>query len=139
MPTDDTTLKAQVRGLTNYNDTILPDSDLQEILDLAKVEIRASIGDDTLDFGETVQAERALFWLTCIFTKVKAGEIDSPSFRIGELSVRQSNITERHNVWVDNFWKHYRSIEGGSPVAHTKAGRRDRDYGFDNSATRNTL
>ena len=139
MASDDTAIKAQVRGLTDYDEVILSDPDLQEILDLAKAEIRASIGDESLDFGQSIQAERALFWLTCIFSKVKGGEMDAPSFNIGELSVRQSNMTERHNIWMDNFWKHYRSIEGGSPVAHITASRPDRTYGFDNSATDNGL
>ena len=139
MSTNDTVLLAQVRGLTDYDENIISDYDLQEVLGIAKTEIRASIGDENLDFSSSLQADRALFWLTCIFCKVKAGEIDSPSFNIGELSVRQSNVSERHNVWIDNFWKHYRSIDGGSPVAHTKASRPDRDYDYDNSATSNSL
>lgn len=139
MAVDDTTLKAEVRALTDYDATIISDDDLQDVVDLTRRELVADLGDETIDLYENLQAERAFFWLTCIFCKVKAGEIDAPSFSIGELQVRQSNFSERHGVWMDNFHKHYRSIEGVTPVGHIKSNRPDRDYGFDNSATSGNL
>ncbi|UBF22598.1 hypothetical protein HRTV-25_gp17 [Halorubrum tailed virus 25] len=139
MAVDDSTLKAEVRALTDYGTAIISESDLQEVVDLTKRELHADIGDDSFDLYEDLNAERALFWLTCIFLKVKSGEIDAPSFSISELSVRQSNFTERHGIWMDNFRKHYRAMDGGAPVGHTKANRPDRNYDFDNSSTSNTL
>lgn len=135
MAIDDNTLKAEVRALTDYGPDIISDDDLQEVVDLTKRELLADIGDETYELYDDLNAERALFWLLCIFLKVKSGEIDSPSFRISELSVRQSNFTERHGVWMDNFRKHYSAMNGGPAVGHTRANRPDRNYDFDNSST----
>ncbi|OYR54903.1 hypothetical protein [Halorubrum halodurans] len=139
MAVDDNTLKAEVRALTDYGVTIISDDDLQEVVDLSKRELLADIGTQEVDLYDDLNAERALFWLSCIFLKVKSGEIYAPSFSISELSVRQSNFTERHGIWMDNFRKHYRAMDGGAPVGHTKSNRPDRAYGFDNSATSNGL
>lgn len=139
MAIDDNTLKAEVRALTDYTEVIISDTDLQEVVDLTKRELQADVGDESFDFYEDLNAERALFWLTCIFLKVKSGEIDAPSFSISEISVRQSNFTERHGIWMDNFRKHYRAMDGGAPVGHTRGNRPDRNYDFDNSATNSGL
>lgn len=139
MAIDDTTLKTEVRAITNYDTTILPDPDLQEVVEIAKRELYADLGDDSLDLYGSLNSERALFWLTCIFCKVKSGELDGISFNIGELDVDTYNPNRNVGIWMNNFWKHYRGIEGGAPVAHTKSNRPDRDYGFDNSATSGNL
>ncbi|QSG06398.1 hypothetical protein [Halapricum desulfuricans] len=123
---------AEVRVLTNYTEDIISDTDLQDVVDLTKRELQANLNDASVDFYGNLQAERALFWLTCIFCKVKAGEIDAPNFSIGEIQVRQSSFSERTGVWFDNFWKHYRAVDGGAPIGHTKANRPDRTYKFDN-------
>jgi hypothetical protein len=139
MAVDDTTLIAEVRALTDFGPSVISEPDLKEVIEIAKRELRADIGDPIYDLYGDLQAERALFWLSCIFLKVKAGEIDAPSFSIGELQVRQSNFTERHGVWMDRFLKHYLSISGLTPVGHIKPTRPDREYDFDNSATSGSL
>ena len=135
MAVDDSTLKAEVRVLTEYDDSIITPDDLQEIVDIAKRELYADVGDDTINLFDNLNSERALFWLTCLFCKVKTGEIDAPSFSIGELDIESIDPNRNVGVWVNNFWKHYRAMDGGAPVAHTKSNRPDRNYGFDNSAT----
>lgn len=132
MAQDDTTLLTEVRLLTDYDEGIMSNADLLALIGLAKAELQAGTGSAAIDFYAVTEAERALFWLTCIFAKVKTGEIDSMSFSIGELKARQPNVTERYGVWFDNFWKHYRTMEGGAPVAHVKSNRPDRTYRFDN-------
>lgn len=139
MAVDDTTLKAEVRALTDYGQAIISGDDLQEVVDITKRELHADIGDDTVDLYANLNSERALFWLTCIFCKVKSGELDGVSFSIGELDVDSYNPHTGVGLWIDNFWKHYRAMEGGAPVGHIKANRPDRDYDFDNSATRGNL
>jgi hypothetical protein len=139
MATDDTSLKTEVRSLTDYDSLILSEDDLQAVVDIAKRELYADLGDESLNLYDTLNSERALFWLTCIFCKVKSGEIDGVSFNIGELDVDSFNPHTSVGIWMNNFWKHYRGIEGGAPVAHTRSNRPDRNYGFDNSATRGNL
>lgn len=139
MATNDTELKQEVRALTDYNVNVISDSELQAIVDLTRRELLANIGDNSLNLYENISSERAFFWLACIFSKVKAGEIDASSFSIGELDVSASEYTGKTDVWMDNFRKHYRAMEGGAPVAHTVSNRSDRTYGFDNSATDNNL
>jgi|APHM01.1.fsa_nt_gi hypothetical protein len=139
MATNDTELKQEVRVLTDYNINVISDTELQSVVDLTRRELLANIGDETLDLYGTISSERAFFWLTCIFAKVKSGEIDASSFSIGELDVKASEYTGKTDVWMDNFRRHYRAMEGGAPVAHTVSNRSDRTYDFDNSATDNNL
>lgn len=132
MAVDDATLKAEVRVITDYPSTLLSDPDLQSVVDLAKRELAADLSNDSIDWYGNLSAERALFWLTCIFCKAKTGELDAPNFSLGELKVRPPGEDSRAGIWFDNFWKHYRNVEGGSPVAHTTSLRSDRTYRFDN-------
>lgn len=132
MALSDADLIAEVRVLTDYTPEIMSDREFQDLVDLTKRELRADLNQPGLDFYSDLSAERCLFWLVCIFAKVRAGEIDSPSFSISELKVRQSNFTERVGIWFDNFWNHYHSVGGGPPRGHIKSSRPDRTYNFDN-------
>jgi hypothetical protein len=132
MAIDDTTLKAEVRLLTNYDETIVSPSKLQELVDLAKRELEGSTQNSSLNFYGDITTERALFWLTCIYCKIRAGEIDSPSFKIGEIDFTSYDPDDEVGMWFDNFWKYYLGIGGGAPVGHIKNNRQDRSYGFDN-------
>ena len=132
MAIDDDSLIAEVRLLTNLPVTIISVEDFQDLVALTKRELLADIGLSDIDWYGEIQAERALFWLTCIHAKVHIGEIDAPNFSIGELKVRQSSFTERQGIWFDNFWKHYRAMTGGTPMGHITANRSNRTYEFDN-------
>jgi hypothetical protein len=132
MAVDDTTLIAEVRVITDYPDTLLGHQDLQGVVNLAKRELQADLGSSSIDWYGDLSAERALFWLTCIFCKIRTGELDAPDFSLGELKVNPPGTDFQAGIWFDNFWKHYRNIEGGSPVAHTTSLRSDRTYQFDN-------
>lgn len=135
MATDDASLKTEVRAITDYDSGILTTSDLQEVLNIAKEELRANKNDGSLDFYGDIRAERTLFWLTCIFAKVKTGEIDGATFEISELQVESEE--GGNSLYFDNFWRNYHSIGDGRPRGHLKGQRSDRQYGFDNSAFEN--
>jgi len=81
MAADDTELKNEVRVLTEYGADLLPDSKLNTLLKIAKEEIRTEIkldgAETTLDFYATKPRERALFWLTCLFSRINMGEYDN--------------------------------------------------------------
>jgi hypothetical protein len=132
MATDDATLLAEIRLLTHYDASLIDDPDLQGLIDLAKRELLANTGDPNLDWYGNIATERSLFWLTCIFCKVKLGEIDAPSFKIGELDVDSYDPEEQVGLWLNNFWKNYWAIGEGAPIGHIKNNRSDRTYGFDN-------
>lgn len=133
MATDDESMKQEVRALTDYDTNVMSDPELQGVLDIAERELLANLNSPTINPYTDINTERALFWLTCVFVKIKAGEIQAPSFEIGELQVNADGIGGRHGIWLENFWNHFRSAEGGSPVGHIKTNRSNRTYNFDNS------
>lgn len=130
MATDDASLKAEVRAITDYDTGILTNTELQSVLDVAKRELQSNKNNTTLDFYGDIRAERTLFWLTCIFSKVKSGEIDGGSFSISELEVESQE--DSNSLFFDNFWRNYHSIGDGRPRGHLKGQRPDREYAFDN-------
>lgn len=133
MAVDNETLKAEVRVLTEYDSSLISDADLLSLIEIAKSELLAEIGDSSIVFfGGNPRAERALFWLTCLFVKVKAGEIDAPNISISEIQVRHQSMGERGSFWLDNFNKQLSSLTAESMVGHVKGGRSDRTYAFDN-------
>ena len=132
MATDDTSLIEEVRLLTEYDVTIISDPDMLSLVNLARRELDATVGTPITDYYSNLSSERALFWLTCIFSKVKTGEIEAPEFSVGELRIQRDALGPTASIWFNNFMKHYRAIDGGTPVGHIKNNRSDRSYGFDN-------
>jgi hypothetical protein len=130
MATTDDELMAEVRGLTDYDTGILSDAELTTVLELTKRELESSKDSTSLDWYGDLQTERTLFWLTCIFAKIKTGEIDSGSFEISELSVEGDD--GKDSIYFDNFWRHYHSLGGGRPRGHLTGQRPNREYSFDN-------
>ena len=132
MAIDDTTLKAEVRAITDYDAVVLDDSGLQELVDLTKREIESNKINEDIDFYSDIQAERTLFWLTCIFAQIKTGEIDGGSFSISELDVSSNSDS---SFLFDNFWRHFHSLGSGRPQGHLTGQRTNRQYEYNNSAT----
>lgn len=133
MATDDDSLVLEVRAITGYDDDILSDAEVERLLALAKREIEASKDNPNVDYYGNIQAERALFWLTGVFMKIRMGEIDGESFSISELKVDSGDSD--NSMYLRNFWNHYHSIGDGRPRGHLKGQRSDREYDYDNSAT----
>lgn len=133
MAVDDDTLMAEVRSLTDYDSTLISDGDLLSLVELAKTELQAEVSEPTLDFYNGNQhAERALFWLTCLFTKVKSGEIDAPDLSISELKVSHQSMDDESGFWLKNLDKRINALRGSSLIGHVKVQRADRTYQFDN-------
>jgi hypothetical protein len=137
MAVDDTSLIAEVRVLTDYDETILTDSEMAAVVDLAKQEITAELGDDTLTFfSGDANADRALFWLTGLFCKAKTGEIDAPNISISSLRIRQASEAERIGLWLSKFEVNFNMIgeagteTAGMPMGITSVERADRTYSF---------
>lgn len=86
-------LKNKIRVLTDYDSHILSEDDLDVILDIAVDEVEAVILDktgdptDVEDIDWTVfPAENALFWTGCLFSKIKAGELDGVPMSLGDMN-----------------------------------------------------
>lgn len=95
MVTSDQELITQALNYLDYND-IFSDSEVQEIVDIGKDEIRADIGIYDLTFYQsepngTTNLDRALFWFTCVGLKVRTGEMASVNLTAG--SIRSTAYT----------------------------------------------
>ncbi|NUC72549.1 hypothetical protein HTZ84_09545 [Haloterrigena sp. SYSU A558-1] len=133
MAVDDETLAAEVRVLTDYDAGLIADGDLLSIIELAKTELRAQVGQSDIDFyGGNLDAERALFWLTCLFLKAKIGELDAPNFSISELQVSHQAMDEQAGFWLNNLDRRLDALRGTSLIGHVRIQRADRTYNFEN-------
>lgn len=131
MAVDDDTLAAEVRVLTDYDSGLISDGDLLSLIELAKSELRDEAEEPILDFySGNSDAERALFWCTCLFLKAKAGEIDAPNLSISELRVSKSG--GEASFWIQNLNRRLDSLRGASLIGHVKVQRADRSYRFEN-------
>lgn len=131
MARSDTDLIGEVRALTGYDDGVMfTDSDIQSLIDIGKEELRSHLGLSTLEFYQrgdtnTLDADRALFWFTCIATKVRAGEIGSVELTVDGLETAQSR--GQFEYWFQNFAQRVHAASGlvNSGAASTTISRGD--------------
>lgn len=134
MATTDSELIDEVRQLTDYDSALISDSDFQELVNIAKEELDSEVPDSARPLSyygsDTHEQDRALFWLVCLFSKVKAGEIGVPTFSVNEL--RQNALDEQSNFWMMMFNTRVHQISGASGFGSTSLERADeRAYEFD--------
>jgi hypothetical protein len=85
---NDTTLKEEVRVITGYDTITLSSDELDTVLKRAKRHIRTRKDlEQSFDFYAEASREEALFWWTCLFAKVSAGELDSQSINVAAVDV----------------------------------------------------
>jgi hypothetical protein len=134
MAQSDSELISEVRALTDYDDRILSNSDVQTLVNIGKKEIRAEYGDpETFPgfYSGNLSLDRALFWFTCIACKIKTGEIGGIELSISDLDA-QSGEGTGFETWFRNFSKRLRAYEAAEMgMASTNASRDNRSYGFD--------
>lgn len=129
MATTDSELITEVRALTNYSADMMTDSTIQELISIGKEELEPEFGDDFAGFysGNTA-ADRALFWFTCIATKVRTGEIAGINLTVG--SIRATSYSNsKFDFWFENFEKKLIQAQGGRPVSNRQLNRDNRAYG----------
>lgn len=129
MATDDPSLISEVRTLTDYNSSILTDGDMQNIVSLAKREIEGELGEEVSDFYSSILTERALFWLTCLFSKIKVGELEGLTLAVAEIEVTQIPDEDRANYWARQFERRMRQAQADSMSQLRNIERSDRVYG----------
>ena len=103
---NDADLLTQARSITDYDATMLPDADFKEVVATAKAELMAEVGDTTLTFYGDIDAERALLWTTCLFAKVKAGELDGVAMSLGDMDLESRAMGGEYGsgpvLWLKN-------------------------------------
>jgi hypothetical protein len=92
MASSDVELQDEVRNHLGFNEHTLSESELRTNLSRAKSWIasrKASLAlpQDVVWYGENQAREEALFWTTCLFSKMTTGEVDSPSTSVGNINV----------------------------------------------------
>jgi len=136
MARTDTELIDEVRAFTGYDGgSMFTDTDMQALVELGKEELRSRLGSPDYEFYQrggtnTLDADRALFWFTCIATKVRAGEIGSVELTVNNLEEQQS--AGQFGFWFRNFRDRLYSAENSTVgAATTTISRTDRTYDYD--------
>lgn len=128
MATSDTELIEEVRTLTGYDALLIPDPEMQTLLQVAKNDIEglASTPFDTIYDDKVV--ERATFWTTVMFTKVHMGELDAPNFTIGALKVDALPRRDIARVWYRQLDQYIARLSAGRATGITSVRRANREY-----------
>lgn len=129
MATNDTELVSEVRSLTDYDSGILTDSELDSLLAIAKREIETEVGEDSLDFYANARRERALFWLTCFFAKIKTGEYEGMDLTVSEIEMNKIPEGDEGRIWLTQFEKRLKQIVAGNKTYISNISRNNRLYG----------
>jgi hypothetical protein len=137
MATSDVQLINEVRSFTGYTDhNTFDDAEVQEIVNIAKQEVRQHLGRPNYEFYRTspintFDADRALFWFTCIGLKVRAGEIGAANLSLSELE--KTKTEGQYDFWFDNLWRCVHSatpeeFRGASSTQITRGDERNYEY-----------
>lgn len=134
MATNQSELIDEVRTLTNYTASLISDSEMGNLVDLAKEELKSEVPAASRPvsyFGsDTHEQDRALFWLSCLFAKIRAGEIGAATFTVDEL--RSNPLDNQSNFWFMMFQSRLGQMEGAPGFGQTSLERADdRSYEFD--------
>lgn len=128
MATTDSELIDEVKAFTGYTDNDFTDSQVQDLLDIGKEEIKATLNRDSLTLytSDTHDTTRALFWFTCIATKVRAGEIGSVNLNIDDV-LEYSDIPNEYSFWFDNLRTRLIGAEGERGITGASSVQIERD------------
>lgn len=134
MVSNESELKQDVRQLTGYNTGLsLSDDGLDAAYRSAKrhIRVRASL-DPTFNWfdQENPAAQEALFWFTCLFTKVQTGELDSQDLQIGAIDQKTllANDDGSVTIWYRNAESAIDSLDPSAVLKATSPSRSDRSY-----------
>lgn len=143
MFTDETELKDDVRTFTGYDSTLALSQDgLDVAYKNAKRHIRQkkSLAADFDWFSsENVAAQDALYWWTCLHTKVAVGELDAQDIQAG--AVDQSALLAKNDNQVTQWFRQarssLRSVRSSGIFKTSSPARAGRDYTEDTYEERN--
>jgi len=134
MVSNETELKDDVREFTGYTSVkVLSNDGLDTAYRAAQRHIRVKKSlDADYDWFNTdkPESQEALFWYTCLFSKVETGELDSQDLQAG--AVDQSALLAKADddvtTWYRNAKSALKSIKATSIVQSAAPSRTDREY-----------
>lgn len=129
MASNDDELILEVRALTGYSGETISDPDMQALIEAAKDEVLYAVGADSLEWYADRSAERSIFWLVALFTKVRTGEVGGAGFTIGELE--QVPLVETTAFWLKQAQQHMANITDHRAYGIRSVSRDNRTYGDD--------
>jgi len=143
MVSNESELKADVRQMTGYTSTLaLSEDGLDTSFRTAKrhIRVKKSLGTDIDWFNaDNPERQEALFWFTCLHTKVQTGELDAQDFQAG--AVNQSSLLAKEDndvtTWYRNAQGALESINGSSIIRSVAPSRTEREYTTDTCSTGN--
>lgn len=131
MATSDAELISEVRSLTNYDSELISDSDFNDLVAIAKEEILLDVDAGSVSYyGSNTHAnDRALFWLTALFAKVKAGEVGASTFSVAD--VRANSDSWQTSMWLSQYDKAISQNTDSLGFGSTTVARDDREYSYE--------
>jgi hypothetical protein len=132
--TTETELKDDVRQFTGYTSPkVLSEDGLDTAYRTAKRHIRVqkSLSADYDWFNsDNPASEEALFWFTCLFSKVETGELDSQGIQAG--AVDQDTLLAKEDddvtTWYRNAHKALNSLKATNIIMSLSPSRSEREY-----------
>lgn len=137
MISNETDLKDDVRQLTGYTSTnVLSTDGLDTSYRTAKrhIRIEKSFDSDYDWFGDDKpESVDALFWFTCLFTKIQTGELDSQDLQIG--AIDQKTLLAKGDgevtTWFRNANSALRALNSDNLFTSASPQRSNRNYEAD--------
>lgn len=132
--TDKTDVKEDVREFTGYtSQTVLSQGGLDTAYKRAKrhLEVKKSLASDFVYFSpEKPEVENALFWWTCLFTKVVLGDLDAEAVQVG--AVDQNTLLAKDDnaitVWYREARSALKGVNADGTVQSSAPSRGERNY-----------
>lgn len=132
MASSDHELKVEVREFTG---TALGDNELDTAIVRAKRHIESRLDTSIDDWYSDQHHEEAIFWTSCLFTKVVGGELDAQDFEAGTVRMRHLH-SEEAGTWLKNSERAIETMSAAADVyafGSTTVTRDDRVYGDDDT------
>lgn len=106
-------VKSDVRVFTDHSTDRVSESELDTVVERAMkhVKSRKDIPDEFDLLGDS-NGEEAVFWFSCLFSKIKTGELDAQTLQIGAIDVDALLAEEDDEVvtWLRNARLALRSL-----------------------------
>lgn len=139
-------LKNEVRDITDYPSSVISDSDLDDLVAAAKREVQSQANNYDINFydPDDLDGNRALMWTTCLFAKVKAGELDGAEYSLESLDVAPASAAGIENgrnpaLWLSKANKYIgrlsKNMTEVSAFGHQGVERENRTYGSDDTGS----
>lgn len=134
MALNEGTVIEEVRGITDYPDTVLSDNQIRTLVQTAQRDITATTQNYDIDWynDSSIDGNRSLVWTTALYCKIKSGEIDGVDMDIGNLKVDSIDDKEAA-VWYQKASKYIQSLfvaeDTHMPFGSSNVERNNRTYG----------